>query len=180
MAYYAETLNPNSSAYEAGYRSWDYPIANLELAFTRPNWVLGNGIGTASLGVQYVAKLIGRRPPDLWVEEGFGVLIVEMGIIAPFLWILWTTALLYYSWKIVRRLRGSRLFPIAVAIFWYAFVLLYPNTFGGLSWYQNYICNAYLWLLVGILFRLPDLLGQPQPGAVDVSRYKPRHTGFQF
>ncbi len=28
----------------------------------------------------------------------------------------------------------------------------------GLSPYQNYICNAYLWLLVGILFRLPDLL----------------------
>jgi hypothetical protein len=180
MAYYAETLNPNSSTYEAGYRAWDYPITNLEQAFAEPNWVLGNGIGTASLGAQYVAKLIRQRGPELWVEEGYGVLIVEMGIIAPFLWILWTGALLYYSWKIVRRLRGTRLFPIAIAIFWYALLLLYPMTFGSLSSYQNYICNAYLWLLVGILFRLPELLGQSQLEAVDVSRYKPRHTGFQF
>ena len=85
-------------------------------------------------------------------------MIVEMGIIAPFLWILWTAALLYYSWKVVQQLKGTRLLPIAIAIFWYAFFLLYLLTYVGLSPYQNYICNAYLWLLVGILFRLPDLL----------------------
>ena len=85
-------------------------------------------------------------------------MIIEMGIIAPFLWILWTAALLYYSWKVVRRLKGTRLLPIAIAIFWYAFFLLYPLTYVGLSPFQNFICNAYLWLLVGILFRLPDLL----------------------
>jgi hypothetical protein len=95
------------------------------------------------------------------VEEGYGGLIIEMGFIAPFLWILWTAALLYYSWKIVRRLRETRLFPIAVAIFWYAFLLLYPTTFASLASYQNYLCNAYLWILVGILFRLPDVLISP-------------------
>jgi hypothetical protein len=167
LAYYTETLSPNSSAYELSNRSWDYPIENLQIAFARPNWVLGNGIGTASLGTQYVAKLIGQPRLGLWVEEGYGELIVEMGIIAPFLWILWTAALLYYSWKIVRRLRETRFFPIALAIFWYAFVLLYPMTYGGLAVYQNYVCNAYLWLLVGILFRLPDLLAKaPAPAVV--------------
>jgi hypothetical protein len=85
-------------------------------------------------------------------------MIIEMGIIAPFLWIAWTAALLYYSWKVVQRLKGTRLLPIAVAIFWYAFFLLYPLTYVGLSPFQNFICNAYLWLLIGILFRLPGLL----------------------
>ena len=85
IAFYAETLLPSSSAYQLGHRSWDYPIYNLELAFTNPNWILGNGIGTASLGTQYVAKIIGKRSPDISVEEGFGLLIIEMGILAPFL-----------------------------------------------------------------------------------------------
>ena len=158
LAFYTETLSPSSSAYAGGTRSWDYPINNLRDAFTRPNWVIGNGIGTTSLGGQYVAKLLGTRRFNIGVEEGYGQMIIEMGIVAPFLWILWTAALLYYSWKVVRRLRGTRLFPIAIAIAWYAFFLLYPMTYNALSAYQNYICNAYLWLTVGILFRLPDLL----------------------
>ena len=49
IAFYAETLLPSSSEYQLGHRSWDYPIYNLELAFTNPNWIIGNGIGTASL-----------------------------------------------------------------------------------------------------------------------------------
>lgn len=158
IALYAETLLPSSPAYEVSIRTWDYPINNLLSAFDQPNWMLGNGTGTASLGVQYVSKLIGQRRPQVGVEEGYGQLILEMGILAPFMWILWTAALLYSSWKVVRRLRGTRLFPIAFAIIWYAFLLLYPFTYTGLPPYQNYVTNAYLWLLVGILFRLPDLL----------------------
>ncbi len=111
IAFYAETLNPDSSAYAGENRAWDYPIGQLEIAFQRPNWVMGNGIGTASIGMQYVARALGQAQPDLWVEEGYGVMIVEMGIIAPFLWILWTAALLYYSWKIVQQLKGTRLRP---------------------------------------------------------------------
>ncbi|MGI0134514.1 MAG: hypothetical protein ACREBW_06120, partial [Candidatus Micrarchaeaceae archaeon] len=154
---YVQTLNPSSSASEVSYRSWYYPVQNLMFAFDRPNWVLGNGTGTASLGTQYVARFLGQPAPNLWVEEGYGVLIIEMGIVAPFLWILWTAALVYSSWKVVRRLKRTRFFPIAFAFFWFAFILLYPLTYLGLSPYQNYVCNAYLWLFVGILFRLPDL-----------------------
>jgi hypothetical protein len=179
MEFYTETLSPNSSAYELGNRSWDYPINNLLDVFNQPNWLVGNGIGTASLGRQYVSKLIGQRPPAIGTEEGYGALIVEMGIVAPFLWILWTAALLYCCWRIVRRLRQTRLFPIALAISWYAFVLLYPFTFASLAPYQNYICNAYLWLLVGILFRLPDLLAN-LPAPVVVPAIKPRSGGLQF
>jgi hypothetical protein len=158
LAFYSQTLLPQSSAYEATWRGWGYPLQNLTDAFTVPHWQLGNGIGVASLGRQYVAELLKEPPPSLWVEEGFGVLIVELGIVAPFLWLIWSGALLYYCWKVVRTLRGTRFFPVAFAITWYALLLLIFLTWGGLSIYQNYINNAYLWLLVGVLFRLPDLL----------------------
>jgi hypothetical protein len=179
IALYTETLFPSSSAYELSNRSWDYPVQNLLLAFTVPHWVVGNGIGTASLGMQYVAKLIGQRLPNIWVESGFGVLIVEMGILAPCLWILWSVALLYYAWKVVVRLRQTRFFPIAFAIFWYAFLLLLPMTFGSLASYQNYVCNAYFWLLIGILFRLPDVLVNQPVVAAPVHHQRARR-GFQF
>lgn len=91
-------------------------------------------------------------------------MILEMGIIAPFLWILWTAVILYHSWKVVKQLRGTRFFPIAFAIFFYAFLMLYPFVYGSLVAYQNYLNNAYLWLLFGILFKLPELLSQPQSG----------------
>jgi hypothetical protein len=105
-----------------------------------------------------VARLTGTPSPGIGVEEGFGTMILEMGVLAPFLWVLWTAFLIYYSWKIIRSLRETRLFPIALAIGWYAFVLLYLWTFASLAGYENYVCNVYLWLLVGILFRLPELL----------------------
>jgi hypothetical protein len=180
IALYSETLLPSSSAYEVRARSWDYPIDNLLDAFNKPNWVLGNGTGVASLGTQYVSKLIGQRPPNIGVEEGYGSMIVEMGIIAPFLWILWTATLVYHAWKVVTRLRGTRLFSIGFAIWWYTFLLLYPLTYGGLTAYQNYLNNAYMWLLVGVLFRLPELLTTPpMPNAVP-ARGMAARGGFQF
>lgn len=158
IAFYTQTLTPSSSAYEGTYRGWTYPLENLEDAFTEPHWVLGTGIGMASLGTQYVAKVLKQPRPQFWVEEGYGVLIVELGIVAPFLWLFWTAALLYSCWKVVCRLRGTRFFPLAFSIFWYALLLLIIFTWGGFSLFQNYIDNAYLWVLVGILFRLPELL----------------------
>ncbi len=160
VAFYRETLIPDSPAYELSFRSWDYPLYNLEKAFAEPNWVFGNGIGTASLGGQYISRLLRKRPPDIGVEEGYGTLIIEMGILAPVLWFLWTLALMFYSWKVVRRLRRTRFFPVALGIFWFAFLLLFPQTFGGIAAFQNYIANVYLWLLVGILFRLPLILAE--------------------
>jgi hypothetical protein len=175
IAFYTETLSPTSSAYQLSDRAWDYPVRNLLDAFSQPHWIVGNGIGTASLGRQYVDKLIGQRPPQFWVESGFGVLIVEMGILGLCLWVLWSLVLLYYAWKVARLLRQTRFFPIAFAIFWYAFILLLPMTFGSLAAYQNYVFNAYLWLLVGILFRLPDVLANsPAPNAVPSRQLRSR------
>jgi hypothetical protein len=165
IAFYMETLDPSSSAFEVGTRTWDYPMGGLISALQEPHWFAGNGIGTASLGGQYVAKILGKPQIPVWVEEGYGQMILEMGFSAPLLWILWTAALLVYSWRVVRRLRQTRFFPIAFAIFWYAFLLLFPFTYGGLAAYQNFVDNAYLWLIVGILFKLPALYASNPSGA---------------
>ena len=180
LAFYTETLSPNSSAYEGQNRAWAYPLMNLELAFTNKNWVLGNGIGTASLGGQYVARFTGSPPLNIWVEEGYGLLIIEMGIVAPFVWLLWTGALVFTGWRVLLRLRQTRLFPIGCAILWYVFLLLYPLTFGGMVPYQNFVTNAYLWLLVGILFRLPDLLKQTPDSGIVGSEEGAGRGGLQF
>jgi hypothetical protein len=154
---YTETLSPFSEYSELGQRTWSYPIDNLMVAFRNPQWPYGQGIGTASLGMQYVSKWLGQRMPEGGVESGWGTLVVEMGILGLVLWLVWATAATLSCWKVVRQLRQSVYFPIAFAIFWYAFLLTGPLTFSSMGVYENYILNAYLWLLIGILFRLPAL-----------------------
>jgi hypothetical protein len=158
--FYSETLLPSSSAYQLSNRTWDYPLQNFLDAFEE-HWIVGSGTGTASLGTQYVSNLLGQPAPNFWVEEGFGALIVEMGILGLLLWLLWGSAVLYFSWKVTQRLRGTRYFPIALAIVWYAFLLIFPMTYGVLSVYQDYICSIYMWLTIGILFRLPEIAARP-------------------
>ena len=183
-AFYSETLSPTSSASELQYRTWDYPIEGLKQAFKHERWFYGYGTGTASLGTQYVARLLGQPPVINWVENGWGSLILEMGILGPILWLIWSGSLLYYAWKVVRYLRGTVYFPVALSIFWYAFLLLIPFTYGGLPPYQNYVTNAYFWLLIGVLFRLPYLAriqsGMPLKAEVPMFHHRvTTHAGEQ-
>jgi hypothetical protein len=66
-------------------------------------------------------------------------------------------AVLFSAWRVVRKLRGSPWFPLAFMIFFYLFLLLLPFTFVGLQAYEDFVLNAYAWILLGILFRLPKL-----------------------
>lgn len=157
LGFYSQTLLPSSSAYQLGTRSWSYPISELTKAFYGPHWIVGNGTGTAGLGSQYVSEYLKEPMPDVAVEEGFGQMIAEMGILAPLLWILWGAVTVGACWKIARSLKETRFFPLAVAIAWYVFLLLFALSYLGLDTYQNYVNNAFLWILIGILFRLPDL-----------------------
>jgi hypothetical protein len=158
LAYYAETLLPSSSSYALGSRAWDYPLYNLELVFTEPHWVTGGGSGTATLGSQYVAKYLGQKMPTVAVESGYGTIIGEMGVLGLILWLTWTSMLVYYCWLEVKKLRQTRMFPLAFMAFWFIFVQLFPNIFATMNSYQDYIVNAYLWLFVGMLFRLSDIV----------------------
>ena len=156
LAVYSETLSPDSPTSELAYRARDYPLKNFLGAFTYDRWPYGYGIGTASLGIQYIARIIGVKPLGVAVESGFGAIVLEMGIGGLILWLIMTFAILVGVWKIVLRLRGSPWFPIGFVTFLYASFLLIPQTIGGLA-YQDFVMNAYFWLLLGVLFRLPHL-----------------------
>ena len=158
FTYYHETLMPNSQYSELGFRSWSYPLQELKTAFDESNWVIGGGIGTISLGAQYVTRIMNVPRPEGGVENGFGDLVEELGIFGLILWVYWTVSLLAAVIKTTLKLKGTWAFPIALAVTWYAFILLFPLTWGGLTQYQNFVSNAYFWLFIGILFKLPELV----------------------
>ena len=158
FAIYRETLSPDSPASELVFRSRDYPWHNFMLAFQHEHWLFGYGIGTSSLGIQYVARILHAPPMNIGVESGYGQLIVEMGVPGLLLWILLSVSVAISAWKVVVKLKGTPWFPIGFVIFWYAFLLMIPIAFIGFVAYQDFIMNAYLWILLGILFRLPALL----------------------
>jgi len=157
LAIYEETLNPNRPTSEVMDRGWTYPVENFLGAFTYERWPYGYGIGTTALGGQYVARFFKAKPPVIGVESGFGTLVVEMGIGGLILWIVMASAILFAAWRVVRKLKGSPWFPLGFVIFWYAFFLLGPATFGGMVAYEDFLLNAYFWLMLGLLFRLPTL-----------------------
>jgi hypothetical protein len=165
LAIYQETLTPNSPKSELAHRGWNYPLENFLGAFNYERWPYGYGIGTASLGGQYVTLIFNVKPPVGGVESGYGTLIVEFGIMGLILWQVMSVAILYSAWRVLKKLKGSPWFPLGFAIFWYAFYMLFPATFGGMQAYQDFLMNAYLWLLLGLLFRLPTLAPSAQYAA---------------
>jgi hypothetical protein len=176
VAFFSETLTPGSSASELQNRSWDYPLTNFLGAFGYDRWPYGYGIGTTSLGTQYVARFFNAKPPVTGVESGFGTLVIEMGVGGLILWFVMSFAILFSAWRVVKQLRGSPWFPLAFVIFWYAALLLLPLTFTGMQPYEDFVLNAYLWLLLGILFRLPTLPVSTQYAAAAPlpQTYRPR------
>jgi hypothetical protein len=156
-AFYWETLSLDSPQSELLYRAHQYPLQNLLAAFDYPRWPYGYGIGTTSLGVQYVTRFFHVQRLPVGVENGYGALVLELGIVGLILWLIMSVAVTRSCWRVVRKLRLSPLYPLAFAIFWFVFLLLFPLTYNSMVQYQNFVLNAYMWLLVGILFRLPEI-----------------------
>jgi hypothetical protein len=157
MAIYSETLSPYSPTSELVSRTRDYPLKNFLDAFSTPRWPYGYGTGTASLGIQYVARILKAPSTGVSVENGYGQLVVEMGVVGLLLWLILGLAICLSAWKLVKQLRGSPWFPMAFAIFWLAFLLFFPIGYNGLVFYQDFLVNAYLWILLGVLCKLPRL-----------------------
>ena len=175
VAFYTETLTPGIRTSDLQLRMWDYPLGNFLGAFGYERWLYGYGIGTTSLGTQYVASIFHVKPPAAGVESGFGTLIVEMGIGGLILWFVMSFAILFSAWRVVKKLKGTPWFPLAFMIFWYAGLLLVPMTFAGIATYQDFVLNAYFWLLLGVLFRLPTLAVSAQYAAMQPSLPMRRH-----
>src|SRR4029077_8951025 len=100
LAIYSETLSPYSTASELAVRTRDYPLQNFLAAFNTPRWVYGYGTGTASLGIQYVARIMHAPNTGIGVENGYGQLVVEMGVVGLLLWIILGAAVSISAWKI--------------------------------------------------------------------------------
>jgi hypothetical protein len=175
LAIYQETLSPNSASSELTHRGWTYPMENFLGAFNYERWPYGYGLGTTALGGQYVARFFHVKPPVTGVESGYGALVVEMGIGGLILWLVMSVAVVGSAWTVVKKLKGSPWFPLSFIIFWYAFYLLFPATFGGIVAYEDFLLNAYLWLLLGVLFRLPTiaLSAQFAVGAPSAKMHRP-------
>jgi len=159
LAIYSETLSPYSSRSELGFRSRDYPLHNFVAAFDYPRWPYGYGIGTASLGVQYVARIMHAVPMNIGVENGYGQLVIELGVVGLLLWIFLAYVITRSAWRAAKNLKGTVWFPIGFAIFWYTFLLVFPMSFYGFVAYQDFVMNAYFWLMLGILFRVSEFPG---------------------
>jgi hypothetical protein len=168
-SFFTETLSLSGEGSELANRVWDYPMLNLTGAFLEGNWLTGHGTGMSSLGMQYVSRFLDQPAPAYGVESGFGALVVEMGIFGLIFWILWVSILLWQGWKVVRNLRETVYFPLGFAIWWNTVVGLVLLMYFGMQSYQNFVNNAYLWLLVGVLYRLPKLAQMPQP--VPIPKY---------
>ena len=78
------------------------------------------------------------------------------------MWIALATAISLSAWRAAKSLKGSPWFPIAFAIFWYAFLLVFPISYYGFISYEDFLMNSYLWLLLGILFRLQVVAKTPE------------------
>jgi hypothetical protein len=154
MAIYSETLMPNSPASDLVHRTQTYPLQQLEYAFDHPRWPYGYGMGTCSLGRQYVMRIMQAEPMYVGVESGYGNLVVQLGIAGLILWIVLGFSIASSTWKVVRELRGTPWFPLVFTIWWYTILLFFPMMFAGNSPYEDFLLNAWLWLLLGILYRL--------------------------
>ena len=154
LSIYSETLMPNSPTSELVHRTQTYPLKQLEYAFDHPRWPYGYGMGTCTLGGQYVTRIMQAAPMYVGVESGYGNLIVELGIVGLILWIVLGFSIAFSVWKVASELRGTPWFPLAFAICLFAILIFFPMMFVGNSAYQDFVLNSDLWLTIGILFRL--------------------------
>jgi len=157
FAIYSETLSPYSTASELVSRTRDYPLKNFMDAFSTPRWMYGYGTGTASLGIQYITRIMNAPRTGVAVENGYGQLVIEMGVFGLLLWLILGTAISLSAWRIVKGLRGSPWFPLAFAIFWLVFMIFFPIGYNSMAFYQDFLVNCCVWLFLGILFKLPHL-----------------------
>jgi len=178
LTFYSDTLSPQSEHFEAGNRTGAYPLQEFIKAFSRPNWTYGNGIGTISLGLQYVRKIFHVPQLPIGVENGFGQIILELGVAGLFSWLIWTSALIVFAWDVLLRLKKTPLFPVGLSIFWFALILLFPISWTSLGVFQNFVVTAYFWLLVGILWRLPEL-AVPTPSEANGQVVRAAQTAYR-
>ena len=103
-----------------------------------------------------MTRIMHARPMNVGVENGYGQLVIELGIVGLLLWIALAYAITRSAWQAAKNLKGTAWFPIGFAIFWFTFLLVFPMSYYGFVAYQDFVLNSYFWLMLGILFRLSE------------------------
>jgi hypothetical protein len=164
LNWYAQTLDPRSSENEWSFR-WDSYGSDTRRGIDIGGLV-GQGTGRESLGKQYLYGGPQGTPSGLYqVEGGYASIAVEWGAVGLVLWSMWTLAWLYRQWRCIKAAPSGRLRAMGVVLWGWMIFFLVIGFFGGLQGYQNYVPNAYFWLLSGIIFGLPQLAVSPEETA---------------
>ncbi len=166
--FYDATINPNSQYSEMGTRPgayWDGVVNAYEAS-----GLIGHGTGTNSLGLQYITyyETGEETAGDYHTEGGYSTVLWEWGVVGLFLWLSWSIMLIVKLVQTVRTLRFTPYYWIGVAVTLYSFILLFLWFYLGMQVYQQYVAQAFLWFLVGLVFRLPRL--PLVPGAPPIVR----------
>jgi O-antigen ligase len=101
-----------------------------------------------------VTLIIHAPPIYISVERGFGTVIVELGIVGLILWVVLRLTTAISVWKVVKELRATPWFLMAFVIFLFPLLLFFPMTSLNFCVYQDFVINAYVWLLMGLLYCL--------------------------
>ena len=156
LDWYRQTLDPRSSDSEWSFR-WD-SYGGATQRGIEIGGLIGQGTGSESLGKQYLYSDSEGAPVGSYqVEGGYASIAVEWGAVGLALWTLWTLAWLYRQWRCIRAAPSGQLRAFGLVLFGWMIFFLVVGFFGGLQGYQNYIPNAYFWLLSGVIFGLPQL-----------------------
>jgi hypothetical protein len=156
--FYSQTLLPTSAANEWEFR-WSAYTQNTLVGLDLGGW-LGQGTGEGTLGKQYLYGGSEASPEGLYaVEGGYATVAQEWGGIGLLLWSIWTVAWIARLRRAVSLSRPDDLAAAGLVMLSWIVLFLVVLFFSGFQVFQNYLSNAYFWLLSGVLFALPDAAG---------------------
>lgn len=155
VSWYRTTLDPRLETSEWSFR-WD-SYSTAVVHGVGVGGVFGQGTGTESLGLQYLYDGEGPELADYEVEGGYASLAVEWGLVGLVLWLAWSMSWTARQWGGLRRLRGDVSASVGLVLLGWIVSLLFLHFAVSLAWFQNYVPNAYFWLLSGVVLALPQL-----------------------
>jgi hypothetical protein len=174
LTFYLATLNPLSSANEWPFR-WISYTTDIRRG-TSLGGLIGLGTGHESLGKQYLYGGANQSVSGLYaIEGGYAAVAVEFGLVGLVLWLLWTMSWTRRQLRLAWAERHEALGSAGLVLVAWIAIFLFIEFVSGFQSFQNYLANAYFWLLSGIVFGIhrasqPDVAVRESPLAADASQ----------
>jgi glycosyltransferase involved in cell wall biosynthesis len=151
FSWYVSTLNPFSSDNEWAFR-WHLFSSNLQRGI-HEGGCCGVGTGQESLGKQYLYGGRLNSTNGLYhVEGGYAAVLAEWGVVGLLIWVVWSVSWVGRQAKIVWAQRDQPSGHAGMLLTGWVFLFLFLGFVAGFQEFQNYVANAYFWLLSGLVF----------------------------